>query len=106
MIHQMAAKKAAFAKATRTKIDHNLQHLNVKKAQKEALTRLLLNLPIFIRYGDNEKWPAWLTRKSYFADGLLFFRLYQEATGGPVVPGETVPQPKPAPTRKKPTLAR
>ncbi|MCK4838973.1 MAG: polynucleotide adenylyltransferase PcnB [Desulfobulbaceae bacterium] len=95
-------RKANFAKATRTKIDHNLQHLNVKKAQKEALTRLLLNVPVFIRYAEKEKWPAWLARKSYFADSLLFFRVYQEATGGPVVPGETVPQPKPVPARKKP----
>ncbi len=95
-------KKTNFAKTTRTKIDHNLQHLNVKKAQKEALTRLLLNVPVFMRYAGKDKWPAWLARKSYFADGLLFFRVYQEATGGPVVPSETVPQAKPASERMKP----
>jgi poly(A) polymerase len=99
-------KKANFAKATRNKIDHNLQHLNVKKSQKEVLTRLLVNLPVFIRYAEKEKWPAWLTRKSYFNDGLLFFRVYQEATGGPVVSGETTALPKPAPTKKPPPRKR
>lgn len=95
-------KKANFAREVRARIDQNLQHLNVKKTQKEALSRLLLNLPVFIRYSENEKWPAWLVRKSYFADGLLFFHLYREATGGPAVPNESVPQPKPAQTRRKP----
>ncbi len=95
------SKKAQLAKTTRTKIDQNLQHLNVKKSHKEVLTRLLLNIPVFIRYAGKEKWPAWLARKSYFAENLLFFQVYQEATGGPVVASETLPQPIPEPRERK-----
>jgi poly(A) polymerase len=89
--------KTNISKATLAKIGQNLQHLNVAKAQKEELARLLLNLPVFRQYAAKDKWPAWLTRKSYFNDGLLFFRIYQEATGGAVVVGETVDRPSPAP---------
>ena len=96
------SKKASFAKSTRAKIDHNLKHLNVKKSQKEALTRLLINLPVFIKLAEEAKWPAWLSRKSYFNDGLLFLRVYQEATGGPSVSSDTIPPPKPIAAKKKP----
>lgn len=101
--------KANLTKATLDKVSLNLQHLNVKKAQKEIITRMLLNLPVFIHYSENEKWPPWLTRKSYFADGLLFLKIYQEATGGPavadlppaLVTDEAAAPRKAAPSRKK-----
>ncbi|MDT8335211.1 MAG: polynucleotide adenylyltransferase PcnB [Desulfurivibrionaceae bacterium] len=101
--------KTKLSKVARDAVDRNLQHLNVKRAQKEAVTRLLTNLPVFIKYADKENWPAWLTRKSYFNDGLLFYKVYLEATGGPVVPDEAriVSAPprdeKPAVRRKKPS---
>lgn len=94
-------KKATFAKTTRNKIDQNLQHLNVKKSQKEALTRMLINLPVFIKFADKEKWPAWLARKSYFNNGLLFLKVYQEAIGGDTVHAEATSLPKSAPARKQ-----
>jgi poly(A) polymerase len=96
--------KANFNKVTLEKIGRNLQHLNVTKAQKEELARLLINLPVFRQYADQDKWPAWLTRKSYFKDGLLFFRIYQEATGGAVVASDTVDLPSPPPV--PPSLPR
>jgi hypothetical protein len=88
-------KKTNFSKETRDKVDRNLQHLNVKKTEREALTRLLINLPIFAGFAQDEKWPAWLTRKSYFNDCLLFFKTYQEAIGGPAVSEPATILPKP-----------
>jgi poly(A) polymerase len=104
-----SGKKANLTKAARNAVDRNLQHLNVKKAQKEEVTRLLTNLPVYIKYAGQEKWPAWLSRKSYFDDGLSFYKVYQEATGGPAVPAEVkiVSEPPrdqtPAVRRKKPS---
>lgn len=100
-----AGKKANLTKAARNAVDRNLQHLNVKKAQKEAVTRLLTNLPVFIKNSGKEKWPAWLTRKSYFDDGLLFLNVYQEATGGPAVPEEVKVKVKP-PADQKPDVRK
>ncbi|MFO7606219.1 MAG: polynucleotide adenylyltransferase PcnB [Desulfurivibrionaceae bacterium] len=103
------AKKTNLSKAARDAVDRNLQHLNVKRAQKDAVTHLLTNLPVFIKYADKEKWPAWLTRKSYFNDGLLFYKVYLEASGGPPIPDEEkivtepLPAAKPGAHRKKPS---
>jgi len=71
-----------FSRTLRTQIDVHLEHLNVKRASREEITSLLVNLPAFVRHGAEQDWPGWLKRKSYFSDGLLFFHLYQEALGG------------------------
>jgi poly(A) polymerase len=72
----------AFSRTLRTQVDAQLQHLNVKRASREEITSLLVNLPTFVRHGAEQNWPGWLKRKSYFPDGLLFFQVYQEALGG------------------------
>ena len=72
----------AFSRALRAEVDSQLEHLNVKRASREEITSLLVNLPVFIRHGAEQAWPGWLKRKSYFPDGLLLFQLYQEALGG------------------------
>ena len=54
-------------------------------AQKEAIATLLVNLPIFARNAAKGKWPVWLSKKSYFKEGLHFFEVYREAVGGPAV---------------------
>jgi len=84
LIHQSAEGRDAFtfSRTLRTQIDIQLEHLNVKRASREEITSLLVNLPIFVRYGAEQAWPAWLKRKSYFPDGLLLFQIYQEALGG------------------------
>ena len=78
-----------FSRALRAEVDAHLEHLNVKRASREEITSLLVNLPVFIRHGAEQIWPGWLKRKSYFTDGLLLFQLYQEALGGsPADPAE------------------
>jgi len=83
----------SFARTLRTKVDSHLEHLNVKRASREEITSLLVNFPAFVRHGAGQTWPAWLKRKSYFADGLLFLQLYQEALGG--VPADLAARPEP-----------
>jgi poly(A) polymerase len=79
---EKGAAGANFARETRTKLDHLLLKLNITRAQKEGIAALLVNLPVFSRYGGKEAWPQWLTRKSYFPEGLLFFEICREAAGG------------------------
>ena len=43
---------------------------------------LLINLPVFVRNAKKDKWPAWLSKKSYFKAGLHFFEVYREVKGG------------------------
>ena len=84
----------AFSRKIRDQIDAVLAHLNVKRASKEAIASHLVNLPVFIRHGREGHWPGWLKKKSYFQEGLLLYRLYQEAAVGEVVdfkPAETLP---------------
>jgi len=84
----------AFSRTLRTQIDARLEHLNVKRASREEITSLLVNLPVFVRHGAEQAWPGWLKRKSYFPDGLLLFQLYQEALGGS--PADLAPRAEPA----------
>jgi hypothetical protein len=90
----------AFARTLRAEVDSRLEHLNVKRASREEITSLLVNFPTFVRHGAEQPWPAWLKRKSYFADGLLLFALYQEALGGlPAPKPESSPLPRLAKSR-------
>jgi poly(A) polymerase len=86
----------AFSRTLRAEVDSQLEHLNVKRASREEITSLLVNLPAFIRHGTEQAWPGWLKRKSYFPDGLLLFQLYQEALGGsPAEPAARLEAPAP-----------
>ncbi|MBU4117693.1 MAG: poly(A) polymerase [Proteobacteria bacterium] len=87
-----------FSRTLRAQIDSQLEHLNVKRASREEITSLLVNLPIFVRHGTEQSWPGWLKRKSYFMDGLLLFQMYQEALGGS--PASLTPQPESSPTHR------
>ncbi|MGV1100795.1 polynucleotide adenylyltransferase PcnB [Thiovibrio sp. JS02] len=91
----------AFSRKMRNQIDAELTHLNVKRASKEAIASLLVNLPVFLRQGKEKDWPGWLRKKSYFGDGLLFYRIYLEATGGPLVESLPAAEALPAPEKTK-----
>lgn len=83
-------------------LDMALERLNVKRAAREAISLLLLNLATFRWHAEKERWPKWLKKKSYFKEGIQFFQIYQEATGGESVAAvDLAPPPKPRP-RKRP----
>ncbi len=71
-----------FSRSVRQDIDEMLEHLNIKRSNKESITSLLVNLPVFARHDQDKGWPKWLSRKSYFMDGRFFFQMYQEASDG------------------------
>ncbi len=54
---------------------------NVKRAAKEAVTTLYVNMPSLQQH-RKKGWPKWLQKKSYFNDCLRFFALVEEARGG------------------------
>ncbi len=68
------------AKKIRTEIDQVLgERLNLKRATKQAITTLLINLSTFHTHSKKETWPAWLQKKSYFKDCSRFYEIYSEA---------------------------
>jgi poly(A) polymerase len=70
------------AKAIRAELDDVFSHrLNLKRMAKDAITTLFVNMPGFKKHQHNNSWPAWLRRKSYFADCSRFYAVCQEACG-------------------------
>ncbi len=72
----------AFSRKIRGALDANLADLNIKRATREIVTGLLVNLPICEQCGASGKWPKWLQKKSYFRDVSQFHALCQEAESG------------------------
>ncbi len=90
-----------FSRQLRAGLDEQLTNLNIKKADKEVITGLLANLDLYARNGDQGNWPKKLQRKSYFQQGLQFFKIYREATGGEPVSDLHFARREKAPRREK-----
>ncbi len=101
MDDNITAKSAyAISREIKGELDKNLEHLNIKRADKELIAVLLANLSLFSSQKSKDKWPLWLTRKSYFSDGSRFYKIYQEALTG--TPAENLKfTPAPCPTKRK-----
>ena len=56
----------------------------MRRSQKETVTSLIVNLPVFIKHSESGEWPKWLYRKSFFKDGFRFYNIYLETMGGPL----------------------
>ena len=70
------------SKAIRAELDDVFSHrLNLKRMAKDAITTLFVNMPVFQKHQHDNSWPAWLRRKSYFAECSRFYAVYQEACG-------------------------
>ena len=46
----------------------------------------MITLPQFMRYDQENSWPKWLKKKSYYRECDLFFRIFLEATAGTKIP--------------------
>ncbi|PIE59148.1 MAG: polya polymerase [Desulfobulbus propionicus] len=68
---------------------HITRQLHVKRAVKDGITSLLVNLPAFHRLSREKKIPKWLRRKSYYRDCSLFYELYKEYKGTGTLPVES-----------------
>lgn len=94
-LHLMAAELRgaeafAFSRQLRSRLDQELAHLNIKRAMKEAITSLLTFLPLFKHNDKQAKWPKWMVRKSYFKEGLQFYKMYKAAIGAEPVTDLTI----------------
>ncbi len=59
--------------------------LNIKKGLQDGIARCFATLPLLLCHDGEAKgkeWPKWLQKKSYFGDGQLLYKMYQEAQGG------------------------
>ncbi len=77
-----------FARLIRTRLDEILEPLSIKRATKEMITTLLVNLPFFARCRATGNWPKWIKKKSYYAECYWFSAIHREACGGPQVDGD------------------
>ena len=86
----------------RAALDENLAGLNIKRATREAVTSLLVNLPVFEGCAGGGDFPKWLQRKSYFKAVAQLHAMVQEARGGePVVEVVVREKKSPAPARQQ-----
>mgnify|MGYP001178315072 CR=1 FL=1 len=71
------------SKKLRSEIDTLLgTQLNLRRSIRQEMVILLSNLPQFVRFVQSNSWPKWLTKKSYFANCLLFAHIRQQAISG------------------------
>jgi len=74
-------------KQIRADIDRELgQQLNLSRGIRQDIASLLTNLSTLIHNRQNNSWPKWLRRKSYFKLCSLFYNCYMEAVSGQEVP--------------------
>lgn len=74
-------------KRIRADIDRELgNQLNLSRAIRQDIAALLTNLGVLIHNRQNDSWPKWLRRKSYFKQSSLFYNCYLEATSGKPTP--------------------
>ena len=102
-----------FLRKIRDRLDEIFGPMSIKRAHKESIALHLVTLPQFKRYAQENSWPKWLKRKSYYRECDMFFRIFSEATGGNKIPehiaAETVRQlsaKATAKTRHKPARKR
>ncbi|MDU9049067.1 MAG: poly(A) polymerase [Candidatus Electrothrix sp. Rat3] len=58
------------------------RRLNLKRAIKDNITTLFVNMSSLQKNCKNDTWPAWLRKKSYFPACSRFYALYQDAIAG------------------------
>ena len=79
-----------FLRKIRNRLDEILGSMSIKRAHKESIALHLVTLPQFIRFADENNWPKWLKRKSYYRECDLFYRIFSEASTGKKVPEHIV----------------
>ncbi|MGB3222972.1 MAG: polya polymerase [Desulforhopalus sp.] len=56
--------------------------LNLRRSLRQEAVSLLINLSQLIHNKQQNSWPKWLKKKSYFKKSVLFYNLYIAATTG------------------------
>ena len=82
------------SKRIREELGEIFSRLNIKRGVQDSVARCLATMPLLTGHEKDLTWPKWLTRKSYFKNGLQLFSILREANGGrPVVSLPPGPQP-------------
>lgn len=72
-----------FSKIMREHLDKELGvQLNLRRSIRQQMVTLLSNLPQFLQYLEDNSWPKWLKKKSYYKSCALFCKLYSESVTG------------------------
>lgn len=74
----------------RVRLEEILEPMSIKRAHKESIGMHMITLPQFMRYDQENSWPKWLKKKSYYRECDLFFRIFSEATTGKKIPENIV----------------
>ncbi len=85
LVHQRLKGAAAFrfSKILREELDKELGvQLNLRRSIRQEMVILLSNLPQFLRNKENNSWPKWIKKKSYYKSCFLFCELYSESLTG------------------------
>ena len=92
-----------FSKKLREDLDTKVGlQLNLRRSIRQEVAVLFTNLPIFIQHHQNNSWPAWLRKKSYFKDSSLFYRSYMEAMAEEPTPDRSLNLFKELPRKEHP----
>lgn len=71
------------AKQIREEIDRTIGiDLNLRRSLRQDAVSLLINLSQLIHNKQQNSWPKWLKKKSYFKKSCLFYNCYLAATTG------------------------
>lgn len=81
--HRKGGPLFQLAKQLREEIDRTIGiDLNLRRSLRQEAVSLLINLAQLIHNRQQNGWPKWLKKKSYFKKSSLFYHFYMEATGG------------------------
>jgi len=82
------------SKQIRAEIDRTIgTSLNLSRSFRQEMVSLLISLSQLIHNRQENSWPKWLKRKSYFKRGLLFYNFYMEAVTGKAVDSQLLGAP-------------
>lgn len=71
------------SKHIREEIDRTIGiDLNLSRSLRQEMVSLLINLSQLIHNKQQNSWPKWLKKKSYFKKSVLFYHFYMAATTG------------------------
>ncbi len=71
------------AKQIREEVDRTIGiDLNLRRSLRQEMISLLINLSQLIHNKQQNSWPKWLKKKSYFKKSCLFYNCYMAATTG------------------------
>ncbi|MFW2366468.1 MAG: polya polymerase [Desulforhopalus sp.] len=81
--HRKGGPLFQLAKQLREEIDRTIGiDLNLRRSLRQEAVSLLINLAQLIHNRQQNGWPKWLKKKSYFKKSSLFYHFYLEATTG------------------------